>query len=237
MSFRFDFELSDDSETDDLNTGMHEEKRGRFEDSSSSDSSDNDAENIRQDPSQALEKDLPMVNPRVRVIEIGVKKVGTIYNGLRRMSYIQPIKISSDVKMVTEAMTTINRGLCILSFIHKDHGIEWLEWTSVNNMINQLIPDRNSRGKEIRTSQAWRSYKMNISRSTRKMSWFRLTEALHIMGNEFPELKVNCHKLLCKLFQFLLGQNLVDRRRQDWAENMLSKPRKIERMGWEFSYV
>ena len=245
MSFRFNFTpSSSESECPQEQQSLRKRKQPspvgwaekRFYPSDTSSTEEEEAPVVR-DAKNLGEKDLPIPNPHKESIWMPNGKRTDIWVGLRKMQMAKPIRISRDEKMVNEAMVTITKAITIMTKMVRDLYINWNEWAQVSKIVSDLLPDTGYKGDTIRTTTAWRSFKANIYRSNRRTTWVRLSNALHLMGNEFPETKVAVNAAIAQIYSWLMAKGLTFNKIPEWRGSMNTKPEKIERNGFTYSFA
>lgn len=245
MSFKFDFSPSESGSSSRSITATSRKRRQPspiglpqrvYLSSSSSESSIEPAPLVKTIEG-LTEKDLPILNPRKQSIWMPYGKSADIWVGLRKMDYVKPVKISRDAEMVNEAMVTINKAIILMTRMVRDVYINWNEWSAVSKIISDLIPECSHQGVTIRSAAAWRSFKSNIYRSNRRTTWVRLVNALQLMGNELAETKVLANKAINEIYAWLLAHKVQAHMLPEWRGSMNTKPEKIERNGFHYSFA
>ena len=133
-----------------------------------------------------------------------------------------------------EVKMAIDRGLKHLINMVNFDTVELDEWKNINNSLGELMWPKDQNGVDIKSYPLWISYKRNISRSTRGMSWYRLHNFLQKFANEYKQLKSTCQRGIKDIYiklNYGWGKGASTRMRCSWRFQVLNKPRKQHRGG------
>jgi len=229
-SFRFDFSPSE-SDTSIQQQPKRATKRRRQQFVSDPESLDDTV-----DVDELELQELPATKLPIMVRELKNGDSAIIRKGLWKITNQK--ELQRDVRIAygrleNEITTAINKGLLLLTTMLNDNHLEWLEWNSVNNIITAVLPDRTVTGYELLTTKLWKRYRMNISRSAREVSLYRLYTAIQTLGNEIKDCRMNCHRLILKISDRFKGNGNItfSRQRARLEKSLRSKPMRLERNG------
>jgi hypothetical protein len=147
-------------------------------------------------------------------------------------------KTIGNTEEVTKMITsTIRKGLILLKAIIKYHDFNLLELKSVTAIITTYLPDKSRDLKVLRCHRLWGSFSRNLSRSIRRTSLYRLSLAVHEMGNEIPFLKTECIAIVNKIYRLIKGDHgkiKTVQDRKEWESGLEAKPEKYIMVGTMF---
>ena len=155
-----------------------------------------------------------------------------VYNNLNKENCTQ-ITIGAPGHEV-EVEMALKRGFTHLINLLNFPIVELNEWKNINEIIGELMWPKDQNGVEIKSYPLWISYKRNISRSTRAMSWYRLSKFFQKFANEFNPLKQICRQGIKDIYtkmNYGWGKGASTRMRCSWRFQILNKPRKQHRGG------
>jgi hypothetical protein len=158
------------------------------------------------------------------------------YSTLQRTNTAEKT-IGNTIEVSEVLLATIKLGLKLLKHIILTPELNLLELKSVTAIVTTYLPERSSDQKVLKSYALWNSFTRNLSRSNRRTTFFRLSVATQMMGNEIPELKNECKSLINKLFLLIKGEtgNIKDRAdRREWEKCLESKPLKYIKVGTTF---
>ena len=238
--FKFDFNISDSDEgpTKTAPKKRRMSKRLFGTSSSSSASSSSEEESIVLKPETWLPKDLPAKRVPFRHLALSSGKTVIIYNGLKLLPIRQNLKIKDGTED-QEVKLAVDKAIQLLSYSCSENNLQWVEWDAISSIVTKVLPSVTSEGYEIKSFGAWRKYKINLRRYDRETNWYRLAEAVQIIGNEFEMCRKHAHKLLMRLFSRIFGTKIqaFSRERRLWMKAMKAKPIKLEKSGGNIKII
>jgi hypothetical protein len=155
-----------------------------------------------------------------------------VYNNLKKENCTQIILGAPGHEM--EIRMALKRGFTHLTNLLNFPIVELHEWKNINDFIGELMWPTDQKGTEIKSYPLWISYKRNISRSTRGMSWYRLSNFFQMFANEYKPLKQICQRGIKDIYtkmNYGWGKGASPRMRCSWRFQIMNKPRKQHRGG------
>ena len=191
---------------------------------------------------RAVELDFDQL--RLDFISAGVKTTPIYPYGCHKndqpfYSTIQKSRITSKIigpntELTTFIEETIIIGLKLLRALVLNPEVNFIELKSISTIITTYLPERSRDNEELTSTIMWGKFTRNLTRSNRRTSMFRLTQAAQVMGNEIPALKNSCEKLVYKIYRLIRGdtEKIFDAHdRSIWKAGLESKPKKFFRVG------
>ena len=133
-----------------------------------------------------------------------------------------------------EVVMALKRGLTHLINLINFPIVELKEWKNINDFIGDLMWPVDQNGQDIKSYPLWINYKRNISRSTRAMSWYRLSRFFQKFANEAKPLRSICQRGIKDIYtkmNYGWGKGASSRMRCSWRFQILNKPRRQHRGG------
>ena len=159
-----------------------------------------------------------------------------IYRGLKKDKRYKKKKLVRRNERAT-VLATISKGLLLLSTMISDNDINVTEWKAINSIVSAALPRIAVGGEEVKCKKLWNTYKNFVSRSNRRTNWWRLHNALQVMGMEIPELEKQIHQMLIRLYEKQIGQLGKDAPKpgflsmEGWKHAQNKKPEQISVIG------
>jgi len=158
-----------------------------------------------------------------------------IYKGFNKLNNIHTVECDEDPAN-DYGMSRIFVNLNTLKGVLENEMTDFHIWYGINQAIYELLPIQDKKGMPTKSMEAWRGYKMYLSRSTRQVSLYRLYQALQIMGNEFSDLTPVCNKVIKMVFNelFMTKWTPLGKNWRMASEVLEQKPPKFEVNGTTF---
>ena len=146
----------------------------------------------------------------------GLKKSGTyrtyvlkngnkikIYKSLKKDKTIKKFRIKSDTQN-DFVLERLHKNITLLENVIFQQLTDCHIWEAINKAILDLLPDHSSSGlRKCQSTDMWKAFKRNLSRTSKAGNLGRLSLVLQHLGNELPALADACNKIIKKIFDEL----------------------------------
>jgi hypothetical protein len=147
---------------------------------------------------------------------------------------VTPKKIGNNEEMEEFIVGTIRKGLKLFAKIILNNNLNFVELKALTTIITSYLPNKCRDQRELESTKYWSKFNRFLSRSNRRTSMFRLTNACQEMGREIPKTAADCDLLINKIYNLIKGDTgkiCCNADRNEWENSLENKPLKYFRVG------
>jgi hypothetical protein len=141
-----------------------------------------------------------------------------------------PKQIGQNDEMESFILSTIRKGLRLLSKIILNNNLNYVELKAIAGIITAYMPANDRNLNELESPKLWSKFIRFLSRSNRRTSMYRLTQACQKLGNEMSGTTEDCDALIKKIYNLIRGDTgkiCCNADRNEWENSLESKPLKF----------
>ena len=143
-----------------------------------------------------------------------------------------------DEKLLTEICAGLAKPILFLKTLAINRLMQTHDFRTLLDGILAVLPETDDKGETIGCHSEWSTTRRALSRSTRRLTWRRISHAAKTTSLQFPDCFDNCNSLVQAIWKAQKGVHYqipgkprlsIMQRKQRWTKCQLEKPKGLKK--------